>query len=183
MSELAPKEIHLAAGEFFFGSGPVRVHTVLGTCVAIAIWHPIQRIGGMCHFLLPARGAGRAADATLPGLYAEEVMALFAAALRATHTLPNEYVVKIAGGGQMFPESLPHSDCPTRGCDGARRANCLSVGCQNICAARHLLKAAGYVIAAENVGGQGSRRVVFDLRSGDLWLKRGAAMPDGQAAA
>jgi chemotaxis protein CheD len=110
-------------------------------------------------------------------------MELFADALRATNTRPHEYVVKVAGGGQMFPEQLAHTECPDEGCDGARRSGCPSVGCKNICAARNLLQGAGYVIAAEHVGGQGSRRVVFDLRSGDVWVKRGAAMPVGQAAA
>ena len=180
---LAPAEIHLPAGQFFFGSGRVRVHTVLGTCVAIAVWHPLKRIGGMCHYLLPARGAGHAADGAPPGLYADEVMELFADALRGTNTLPHEYVFKVAGGGHMFPEQLADTDCRDGGCTGARRAGCQSVGCKNICAARVLLRGAGYGIASEHVGGQGSRRVIFEFWSGDVWLKRGAAMPGGRVAA
>lgn len=176
-------EIHLPAGQFYFGSGQVRVHTVLGTCVAIAVWHPIKRIGGICHYLLPARAAGGSADGTPPGLYADQVMGLFADALRDTKTLAREYVVKVAGGGHMFPDQLLDTDCRDGGCTSARRAGCLSVGCKNICAARVLLRGAGYSIASEHVGGQGSRRVIFELWSGDVWIKRGSAMPGGRVAA
>jgi chemotaxis protein CheD len=177
---LAPAEIHLPAGQFFFGRGQVRVQTVLGTCVAIALWHPIKRIGGICHYLLPTRSSSRAADSAPPGMYADEVMELFADALRGANTLPQEYVVKIAGGGHMFPEQLANTDCREGGCTSARRAGCQSVGCQNICAARMLLVGAGYAIASEHVGGHGSRRVIFDLWSGDVWVKRGAARAAGQ---
>jgi len=180
VTALATAEIHLPAGQFFFGRGQVRVQTVLGTCVAIAVWHPIRRIGGICHYLLPARGAGQSAGGAPPGMYADEVMELFADALRDTNTLPQEYVVKIAGGGHMFPEQLANTDCRDGGCTSAQRVSCQSVGCKNICAARMLLRDAGYSIAAEHVGGEGSRRLVFELWSGDLWVKRGAARAAGQ---
>jgi chemotaxis protein CheD len=32
------------------------IRTVLGSCVSITLWHPVKRVGGMCHFLLPTRG-------------------------------------------------------------------------------------------------------------------------------
>jgi len=183
VTALATAEIHLPAGQFFFGRGQVRVQTVLGTCVAIAVWHPIRRIGGICHYLLPARGAGRGTEDAPPGLYADEVMELFADALRDADTRPQDYIVKITGGGHMFPEQLANTGCRDGGCTSARRAGCQSVGCQNICAARLLLRGAGYGIAAEHVGGQGSRRVVFELWSGDVWVKRGAARAGAQVAA
>jgi chemotaxis protein CheD len=176
-------EVHLPAGDFHFGGGRVRVRTLLGTCVAIAIWHPIERIGGICHYLLPTRGSARADDGTGPGLYADEVMILFADALRTSRTRPRDYVVKIAGGGNMFPDQLAGADCRDGGCSPARRAGCQSVGCRNIHAARALLPDVGFTIASESVGGNGSRVVMFDLWSGEVWVKRGAAMTGGREAA
>jgi chemotaxis protein CheD len=143
----------------------------------------VRHIGGMCHFLLPARRPSTPVDESMPGLYAEDVMGLFADALCATNTLPHEYIVKVAGGGNMFPDQLTPAACRDGGCTDARRGGCQSIGCRNIGAARELLDAAGFVIASESVGGQGSRQVIFELWSGEVWVKRGAAMSAGSQVA
>lgn len=49
-------DIFLQPGEWYFGEGNTRVRTTLGSCVAIVLWHPVRRIGGMCHYMLPSRG-------------------------------------------------------------------------------------------------------------------------------
>jgi len=103
-------------------------------------------------------------------------MQLFAEARRSNGTEAGSYVVKVFGGGHMFPEQITDEACRDASCSKARRESCVSIGCQNICAARHLLEAGGYAIAAEDVGGVGSRQIIFDLRSGDVWVKRGAAI-------
>jgi chemotaxis protein CheD len=169
-------DLHLAAGEFHFGSGGTRIHTILGTCVSIVLWHPAKRMGGMCHFLLPTRPANSGGGAGVPGMYADEAMGAFAESLRTSETLPGEYVVKIAGGGNMFPDQLLDTSCRDGACTDTRRAGCQGIGCKNIRAARSLLAAAGYMVTAEDVGGHGSRLVIFELWSGHTWMKRGGPM-------
>ncbi len=183
MSDAIPLDVFLPSGQFHFGGGHVRILTLLGTCIAISIWHPVRRIGGMCHFLLPARRPNAAIDESMPGLYAEDVMGLFASALSATNTRPRDYVVRIIGGGNMFPDQLTPAACRNDSCTDVRRSGCQSIGCRNIGVARSLLLAAGFVIASENVGGQGSRQVIFELWSGDVWIRRGAAMSAGSRVA
>ncbi len=51
-------EVFLQPGELYFGDGRTRVRTLLGSCVAIAVWHPRLRIGGLCHYMLPSRAIG-----------------------------------------------------------------------------------------------------------------------------
>jgi len=183
MIEPAARDVYLAAGEIYFGEGRVRVHTVLGTCIAIALWHPLRRIGGICHFLLPSRRTKPGAGDPLSCMYADEVMDSFAASLRATQSLSRDYVVKLTGGGNMFPDHLMYAECRQSGCSDARRAVCPGVGCMNILSARSLLAAGGFAIAAENVGGRGSRQVIFELWSGEVFVKRGAAMANSAKSA
>jgi chemotaxis protein CheD len=169
-------EIYLASGDFHFGGGDVRLRTVLGTCVALTFWHPRRALGGMCHCLLPSRGSTAQSAGGKQGLYVDEAMDLFADALHATNTTPAQYTVKIFGGGNMFlGQPL---DTQTIEVEGVQR----SVGGRNVDAARRLLGAAGFQLAAEDVGGYGSRQLVFDLSCGDVWVKRGAAMPSSSAA-
>jgi len=168
--------VFLRAGDFYFGSGRVRIKTLLGTCVAISMWHPQSRIGGMCHFLLPTRRAAQSNVHTAAGFYADEVMPLFIDALARHGTHPSDYQVKVCGGGNMFPGRVALACGKGQRCNEAQRTSCPQVGCHNVVSAHRLLAAGGFRIASEDVGGHGSRNVVFDLDDGNLWVCRGAAM-------
>ncbi len=150
-----PVEIYLQPGEFHFGGGNARIHTLLGSCVAITLWHPILHVGGMCHFLLPSRD-GRPSSG-LDGRYADEAMQLFMREIGKCNTRPVEYQTKLFGGGNMFP-------CLTR-----KKAT--EVGVHNVEAARLLLLANDLRIQREDVGGNGHRRIIFDLRDGNVWVQ------------
>jgi chemotaxis protein CheD len=151
-------EIFLQPGEFYFGDEKTRMRTVLGSCVAILLWQPRLRIGGMCHFMLPHRGRPRNGG-PLDGRYADDALGLFMKELRRTSTSPGDYRVRVCGGGSMLGrgKKLPPE------ADICRR---------NVEAARNLILGAGFQLHAEDLGGDGHRNVVFDLWSGDVWLRR-----------
>lgn len=151
-------EIFLQPGEFYFGDRATRIRTLLGSCVAIAIWHPLLRIGGMCHFMLPHRPYGRAGQ-DLDGRYADEAVLLFLAELKRSRTLAADYRVKLFGGGRMF-EHGRHGPRPT------------DISQRNVDAGRDLLASHGFGLHAQDLGGQGHRNVVFDLWSGDVWMRQ-----------
>ena len=148
------KEIFLKAGEFFFGGGRRRVHTLLGSCVTVTLWHPRRHMGGMCHYVLPARPRlpGAAPDAR----YADEAFELFDRAIAREGTRADEYHAKIFGGGNMLAKTLARQNP--------------DVGGQNIAAARALLAKRGVPLVSEHVGGAGHRKLFFDLWSGEVWL-------------
>jgi len=168
--------VFLRAGDFYFGRGEVRLRTLLGTCVSVALWHPRKRIGGRGHDLLPSRGRADGAAEGSAGLYADEVFGLFNLAVKKYKTVPADYVVKLFGGGNMFPRRTDGRRCADQPCGDSQRKACALVGCQNVAAAHGLLESCGYRIVAEDVGGEGSRQIVFDLADGSLWVSRGSAM-------
>jgi len=153
------RNIILHAGQYCFDGADAVVHTLLGSCIAITMWHPARRIGGMCHFALP-RPDARPAGARPDPRYAEDCVELFLASLERTGTRIREYEVKLFGGGNMSPR---HRARP----DGDYRA----IGDKNAATAFRLLSEAGANIVAADVGEFGRRRVVFDLSSGDVWVK------------
>jgi chemotaxis protein CheD len=156
-------EIFLQPGEFYFGDEKTRIRTLLGSCVAITLWHPHRRIGGMCHYMLPHRPNKRPGDG-LDGRYAEEVLQMFINELQATRSKPGEYQVKLFGGGQMFHQ-LPPGNKPRRHVD---------ISARNIEVGRELVQRHGFRLHAEDLGGQGHRNVILDLWNGDVWLKKAA---------
>jgi chemotaxis protein CheD len=168
--------VYLRAGDFYFGSGSVRIKTLLGTCIAITMWHPLKRIGGMCHYLLPTRGSVPRGASSGAGLYADEVLPLFMDALAHHRTQPAEYQVKVFGGGNMFPGRTGYGCDARQPCSDARRDVCPLVGCHNVSSAHRLLAAGGFHITSKDLGGHGSRSLIFDLDDGTLWVSRGAAM-------
>lgn len=155
----AASELYLQPGHTWFGGGTTRVRTILGSCVAITLWHPIQRLGGICHFMLPGRlGAG---TGVLDGRYATDAMRLLLHEITASGYRPDEFEAKLFGAGRMFPSS-PSSGSAWDG---------MSVQERNVDIARQLVARHGVRVIAEHLGGHGHRQVLFDLASGNAWLK------------
>ena len=149
----------LHPGELWFGESPTCVRTLLGSCVAITLWHPQRRIGGMCHYLLSgqmeqARHNGR------PGYYATGAIRYFQKAIRSWQTRPQDYEVKMFGGGNMFPDVERHGEQFT-------------VAESNIRHGQHLLENAGFSIKARDLGGVRYRIILLELDSGDVWVRYG----------
>lgn len=147
-------EIFLQPGEHYFGDRFTRIRTLLGSCVAITLWHPRLLIGGMCHFLLPSR---RRDSQPYDGRYGDEAMGLLLEAMMAHGTRPQEYEAKVFGGGNMFPEK--------------RSISVLDVGLRNIEAAGRMLDCHGLARKAGSVGQTGHRNVFFDIATGHVWVR------------
>lgn len=148
-------------GEVWFGRGPYQVATLLGSCVAVTLWHPASRAGGLCHYMLPERGAAarERASTALDGRYGDEALALLLLAARRAGCLPGECEVKLFGGGRMFPGPQ------------CRGGDALQVHERNIEQVHRLVHRHGLRVCAQHLGGQGYRQLRLDLASGDVWMR------------
>lgn len=155
-------EIFLQPGEVYFGDRNERIRTLLGSCVAITVWHAQRKIGGMCHYMLGRRRSWRAGDGihTLDGKYADEALQLLLRAIDASGSYPREYEVKLFGGGNMFAQAVP----PAR--------HTINVADDNVAAGRELLARYGLVVTAEHLGGHGHRQIIFEISTGDVWVRK-----------
>lgn len=156
---LHPIEIFLQPGDHFFADRDTRIRTVLGSCVSMTFWHPQLRVGGMCHYMLPERGSERR-DGDWPapnGRFADEAIALLLKRIDMAGAPHKEYQVKLFGGGNMFPQMNQNASS--------------RIGIQNVQAARRLAKKHGFSCVAEHLGGIGHRNVIFEVWSGEVWVK------------
>lgn len=156
-------EIYLQPGEVMFAGEDTWLVTLLGSCVAITVWHAKKRWGGMCHIMLPdtlqrknTHGDGR---------YAQEAVQLLKAAIRQAGVKANELEVKLFGGGTMLNQSA------------AMGKNIGALSLRNIDVAKQLIAQAGWNLVAEHTGGRGHRQLKFDVNSGEVWL-RYTPLPD-----
>jgi chemotaxis protein CheD len=153
-------DVFVYPGGFHFGPAGTRISTLLGSCVAVCLWHPGLRIGGMCHFMLPGRG--RTASAPGDGRFAEGAFELFLAELARTGTRPSQYNGKIFGGGVQMLEGR--------------------VAGANVAAGLALLDRHGFPLLTRDVGGTGARFLHFDLATGDVWVRRTERWPTDVAS-
>ena len=172
MKKLPPThamDVFLQPGEFYFGDQNTRIRTILGSCVSITMWHPRRRIGGMCHYMLPSRGS--TAGKGLDGRYADEALKLFMHEIRAAGTWPDEYQVKLFGGGSMFRNLGKVAPAPKK-TPGGNGDDCRDVPCRNREIAYQLIRHYGFTLTAEHLGGSGHRQLMFDIASGHAWVRQ-----------
>lgn len=149
-------EIFLQPGEFYFSDRDTRIRTVLGSCVSITMWHPKLLIGGMCHYMLPIRHGHSVKRPD--GRYADDAFALLLGEICKLGTTPDEYEIKLFGGGDMFQ----YQSVAGQG----------HIGIKNAEAGRNLMRQHGLRSKAEDLGGAGHRTVIFDIWSGHVWVRQ-----------
>ena len=156
------QHIVLMPGQMHIGTHVGSVRTLLGSCVAITLWHPARRIGGMCHFLLPSRTrrAGEPAD----GRYGDEAVAAMVASLQALRAAPEDCVAHLYGGADTMS-----------GVSTAR----FNIGERNIEQGWTLIDRYGFRLDGVDVGEDIPRMVSLSLGNGTVAMRRGTgSAPD-----
>jgi chemotaxis protein CheD len=149
------QHLTLFAGQLYMGQQAASVRTLLGSCVAVVLWHPLRRIGGMCHFLLPSRRrvAGQPRDAR----YGDEALELMLEALLHAGTHPSEWEAHLYGGADTMPDAT-----------GVK----FNVGERNIEQGWTLIDHYGFVLQAVDVGDHVPRHVGLSLSDGSVQMRR-----------
>lgn len=149
--DLLPRDsTYLHPGHVAVASRATAVTTILGSCVAVCLWDPAGRLGGINHFLLPSVAEG--SDVSSPrfgnvavGQLVERVLALGARR--------RELQAKVFGGACVIDafRARPADD---------------HLGLKNVEVAQTLLRHEGIPVVAEDVGGRRGRKVIFHTDSG-----------------
>lgn len=124
----------------------------LGSCVAIVLYDPEARIGGLAHAMLPKPLRTRRPGP--PGRFVNTAVAQLIEMMVAAGADPARIRARLAGGASMFAALLPQSG--------------LRLGKRNVEAARRVLGDAGIPIDGEEVFGEHGRSVYLDTGSGRL---------------
>ena len=147
------KKVYLLPGRLYVSSEPCAVTTILGSCVAVCLWDCALRAGGVNHYLLPHWAGPHQSSARFGNLAVERLIA---------ETLDlggrrRDLRAKVFGGARIL-ESPP---------EGAGH-----LGARNVEVARQILAHENIPIVAEDVGGNGGRKLVFHTEDGNAWVRR-----------
>ena len=129
----------------------------LGSCLGIAIWDPVARVGGLLHVMLPSSEIDRDRARQNPFAFIDTgVPELFRRCYREG-AVKERMLVKVAGG------SFGGDD---------EAADRFQIGKRNILSLRKLLWKNGVMLHGEDVGGKRtSRTMSLDVASGEVIVK------------
>lgn len=143
------KRIHVNQGEHFASGDPeVCLTAILGSCVAICLFDPAAKVGGMNHFLLPENPDSVQAH----GRYGAYLAELLINDLMSLGAIKSRLEAKVFGGGKMF--------------QGLR-----DVGATNAAFAKKFLMDEGIPVLGGSTEGTSARRVEFWPTTGRAFQK------------
>ena len=149
------RTLFLRPGEYVVSAEPAHVITVLGSCVAVVVYDPRLRAGGMCHAVLP--GALSPEDDAGDPRFVEAAVDRVFGELNRLGATRAELVVKAFGGA----EGLSSSRSPSPG-----------VGARNVEALKNALVRRGFRLAAADLGGREGRKLHFLSDTGAVYLRK-----------
>lgn len=146
----------IGIAEMAVASNPaVLVTRYLGSCVGIALYDPISKIGGLAHVMQPDSTLTKKADK--PAKFAD--LAVKAMLKKMINKGAKKYsiVAKIVGGANMFSSVSDDS--------------VMNIGSSIVNASKTALEKEGIKIVAQDVGKDYSRTVEFDTKDGSVRIK------------
>ena len=127
----------------------------LGSCVGIALYDPVSKVGGLAHIMLP--DSTQIKNNSNLAKFADTGIALLVEKMTKVGARPNRLVAKLAGGAQMF--------------DFKQTSDVMRIGYRNDVAARLILEALRIPIVASDTGENYGRTIELHTSTGKLSIK------------
>ena len=135
----------------FVGMNGTNIQTILGSCVAVCLYDPILRCGGMNHYMLPLwNGEGLESPK-----YGNVAIDILLAKMANLSSRKETLIAKVFGGANQY-------DHKNKG---------YNIGERNIQLALYTLAKYSIPVAASSLGGAQGRKVLFDTGSGQVFMK------------
>ena len=132
----------------------VLITYALGSCIGVAVYDPMVRVGGLLHFMLPDSSLDLNKAGKTPAMFADTGIPLLFKSCYRLGAEKRRMIVKIAGGSNILDNS-----------------NCFRIGQKNITALRKIFWKNNVLIDGEDTGGDNNRTVSLDIFSGKVVVK------------
>ena len=126
----------------------------LGSCIAVTLYDPGKRMGGMLHFLLPELQDDYSGSQKSPLAYANTGFEILLKKMLELGAVKPHLIAKAVGGAQLLGQ-----------------AHIMDVGQDNYQALLKALKRHGLSLNAEEVGGDYSRTAMLEIDSGTVTIR------------
>lgn len=153
---MGAEEVRVGIAEYKTGKAPAKIITVgLGSCIGIAFYDKIKKIGGLAHIMLP--DSTQFSKVSKPGKFADLAVLLLLQEMEALGANRRSITAKIGGGASMFNFS--------------DRGLVMDIGSRNIKSVKEMLEKLSIPLKGEDVGGSQGRTMILDADSGRTYIK------------
>ena len=156
LSGLFEHRVVVGLAELAVSNNPSTILTTysLGSCLGVAIYDPVVKVGGLLHAMLPDSSIDPAKAAAQPGMFIDTGLPALlreAGEMRADKRRLRIYVI---GGAQIMDDN-----------------NVFNIGNRNLKAFGDFLRKENLHADAQQVGGHVNRTIYFSIQTGRLKLK------------
>lgn len=142
--------------------GDILVTYGLGSCVAIVLFDPVKKVGGMAHIMLPSRSLARRED--IPGKTPQTAVPALLEQMTALGANSRRITGRLVGGASLFAALSPPGS--------------IQMGERNVVASREVLNQNGIPLVGELVGGECGRSVWFHIADGVVVVRSAASQSE-----
>ncbi len=151
VEQLKTDNYYLYPGAIFADTSPHVVTTVLGSCVSVCLWDPVNRIGGINHYMLPFWNGHGLATPRYGSIAIEKLLEkMFELGCKKENL-----IAKVFGGAKVLNT----------------KSNYLDIGNNNINIAKSILAQKNIQILSNSTGGEQGRKLKFYTESGVVLMK------------
>ncbi len=126
----------------------------LGSCIGLAVYDPVAKVGGMLHYMLPESELDTKKAKTRPLMFADTGIPVLFKACYNLGAAKGRMIVKVAGGAQVMDAS-----------------GIFNIGKRNYAALRKIFWRNKVIIDGEDIGGMVNRTMRLSIATGELSLK------------
>jgi len=126
----------------------------LGSCIAIAVFDPVAKVGGLLHYMLPESSLDSAKAAANPFMFADTGIPRLFKSVYGLGGIKGRMRVIMVGGSQVLDQK-----------------GFFNIGKRNEMAARKLFHRNNVVIDFAQTGGNSNRTIRLAVKDGKCWLK------------
>lgn len=142
--------VFIKSGQWIVKNQDYVIRTDLGSCVALCLWDPVRKLGGMNHYLLPGKVTDLSENPS-HGHYANQSLLYEMIRCGASvHSLQGA----IVGGGQLYPEN-----------------DIYGIGESNAAVAEFVLDKYRIPMVFKRTGGSFSRSVELEVETGMIYVR------------
>ena len=126
----------------------------LGSCIGVAIYDPMAKVGGLLHYMLPESSLDENRAKKNPYMFGDTGIPLLFKETYRFGAKKNRLKIIVAGGAQILDQN-----------------GLFNIGRRNHTFLRKLFWRNNVMIDFEAVGGTVNRSLKLEIRTGDTWLK------------
>ncbi|PLX13326.1 MAG: chemotaxis protein CheD [Marinilabiliales bacterium] len=146
MDDYKEKPYFLYPSALYASKEPIWITTVLGSCVAVCMWDPVLKMGGMNHYMLPYWNGNGLASPKFGNIAIDKLIKR----MENLGSNRRNLIAKVFGGGEVIETTI----------------GLFHIGDRNIKIAEELLADYRINIKGSSTGGKQGRKIYFNTYTG-----------------